>query len=93
MPVNSGFGKGGGGMLNARSLGLSIGILWAVVLFLMTVLSLYTGYAAGFLEMMAGVYPGFRLSWPGAFIGLVMGFIDGFIGGYLVAWLYNRFNR
>ena len=76
--------------LDAKSLGLSAAILWSVILFLMTILSIYTGYAAGFLEMIAGIYPGYRISWPGAFAGIILGFIDGFIGGYLLAWLYNR---
>jgi hypothetical protein len=76
--------------LNAKSLGLAAGILWAVMLFLMTVLSIYTGYAAGFLKIVASIYPGYGISWPGAFLGILFGFIDGFIGGYLLAWLYNR---
>jgi hypothetical protein len=80
-------------MLNAKNLGLSIGILWAIVLFLMTVLSIYTGYASGFLQLIADIYPWYTVSWAGAFIGIVFGFIDGFIGGYVVAWLYNRLSR
>jgi fructose-specific phosphotransferase system IIC component len=40
--------------------------------------------------MVAGIYPWYKVSWSGAFIGIILGFIDGFIGGYLVAWLYNK---
>jgi len=76
--------------LNAKNLGLSIGILWSIMLFLMTVLSILTGYADGLLRIVASLYPGYGISWPGAVIGLVYGFIDGFICGYLIAWLYNR---
>jgi len=76
--------------LNTTGLGLAAGILWSVMLFLMTVLSIYTGYAAGFLKVVAGIYPGYGISWAGAFLGIIYGFIDGFIGGYLLAWLYNK---
>jgi hypothetical protein len=76
--------------LNAEGLGLAGGILWSVMLFLMTVLSIYTGYAAGFPKIVASIYPGYGISWPGAFLGIIFGFIDGFIGGYILAWLYNK---
>jgi len=76
--------------LNAKSLGLAGGILWSVMLFLMTLLSIYTGYAAGFLEIVESIYPGYGISWPGAFLGIIYGFIDGFVGGYILAWLYNK---
>jgi hypothetical protein len=76
--------------LSARGLGLAIGILWSVMLFVMTILSIYTGYAAGFLKMVASIYPWFGISWGGAFVGLVLGFIDGFIGGFVIAWIYNK---
>lgn len=76
--------------LNAKGLGIAAGILWSILLFLMTVLSIYTGYAAGFLKILASIYPGYGISWPGAFLGIIFGFIDGFIGGYILAWLYNK---
>ena len=75
--------------LSPKNLGLSIGILWSVMLFLMTVLSILTGYADGFLRIVASIYPGYGINWPGAFIGIVYGFVDGFIGGFIIAWLYN----
>lgn len=77
-------------MLDPRRLGLAGGILWAVSLFVMTVVSMYTGYAHNFLEGLAQIYPGFSVSWPGSFIGLLYGFFDWFIGLYILAWLYNK---
>lgn len=77
-------------MLNPARLGLSGGILWALCMFICTIISIYTGYASDFFNIIAGVYPGYSISWPGAFIGLAYGFADGFIGLFLLAWIYNK---
>ena len=79
-------------MLNAKNLGLAGGILWGLAMFICTVVSIYTGYAGLFLDAMAGIYPGYDVSWGGSIIGLIYGFFDAFIGLYILAWLYNRFN-
>lgn len=79
--------------LNPWGLGLAGGILGAASIFIITWLSLFTGYASLWLALMADVYPGFSISVPGSFIGLVYGFIDGFIGLFILAWLYNRFTK
>ncbi len=76
--------------LNAKSLGLAGGVLWGVVMFIMTWLSMFTGYASMWLAMMMDVYPGYDVSVVGSFIGLIYGFIDGFVGLFLIGWLYNR---
>lgn len=78
--------------MNAKNLGLSGGILCGLSLFIMTVLSLYTGYADQFLGLISNVYPGYHVSWPGAFLGLLYAFIDSFIFFFLLAWIYNRLN-
>lgn len=77
-------------MLNCKKLGMAAGILWACIMFLCTVLALYTGYSTEFLNMMATIYPGYTISLEGAFIGLIYGFMDAFVGFYLLAWLYNK---
>ncbi|WP_068469358.1 bacteriophage holin [Candidatus Protochlamydia phocaeensis] len=77
-------------MLYPVRLGIAGGIVWGVSLFLFTILSLYSGYAEQFLNLMANIYPGYEISWPGAFIGLLYGFADVFIGLALIAWLYNK---
>ena len=79
--------------LSVKGLGLSLGILWGVCLFLSTLIAVQTGYMAEALSELMGVYPWYQVTWTGAFIGLVEGFIDGFIGGALIAWLYNIFSR
>lgn len=77
-------------MLNAKNLGLAAGIIWGVSMFLMTIISLKTGYASGWLTVMAGVYPGYNVSLSGSIIGLIYGFIDGFVGLFIFGWLYNK---
>lgn len=75
--------------LNPKNFGLAAGILWGLCMLVITLISVVTGYAAGVLNIMASIYPGYSISLLGSVIGLVYGFIDGFIGLYIFAWLYN----
>ena len=77
--------------LGVVSLGLAVGIAWALGVFLL-------GLAAGLLDwgvpvvaVMSSVYIGSSPSFVGSITGAVWGFFDGFIGGVVIAWLYNRF--
>ncbi|MBT4540009.1 bacteriophage holin [Candidatus Woesearchaeota archaeon] len=76
--------------LNAKSLGLAGGILWGVGLLILTLISVWTGYGAAFLNGVASIYPGYSIGYLGAVIGLVYGFVDAFIGLFVLAWLYNK---
>lgn len=75
--------------LSPKAVGLSMGILGGLSLFIMTLLALYTGYLTHISELLIGVYPYYEISLQGAVAGLIWGFIDGLIGGLLFAWLYN----
>ncbi len=77
--------------LNPKAFGIAAGAVCGAAMFVMTVMSAINGYASDFLVVMAGIYPGFSLTYLGAVIGAIYGFVDGFIGGWLFAWLYNRF--
>lgn len=76
--------------LNAKALALASGILWGLGMALLTALSMMNGYAGQFLNLMAGVYPGYTISGIGIVVGAIYGFLDGFIGCYIFAWLYNK---
>ncbi len=76
-------------VLNAKNFGLAAGIWWGFSILVMTLVSAGTGYAAGFLNVIAGIYPGYSISLFGSIIGLVYGFIDGFVGFFVLIWLYN----
>ncbi len=75
--------------LNASKLGSAAGILWGACLLVITLFSLWSGYAQDFLYLLSSIYPGYDISLGGAFIGAIYGFLDGFIGLWLFAKIYN----
>lgn len=76
--------------LNPLKLGLASGILWGLTLFILTWISMYTGWAMFWLSQWMDIYPGFNLSTMGSFFGLVYAFIDGFVSIFIFGWLYNK---
>lgn len=80
-------------MLNAKSFGLSGGILWGASMFILTWLNILFSYSSMWTALMADAYPGYDVSAIGSFVGLIWGFIDGFVCLYIIARLYNVFNR
>ena len=42
------------------------------------------------LGLLRFYFPGYSVSWPGAFIGLAYGVLAGGVVGFALAWLYNR---
>ncbi len=79
--------------INTKALALSIGVIWGLAIFLLTVWFLIMGYSGNLLAMLGSVYLGYSVSWFGAFIGLIYGFIDGLICGALLGFLYNKFAK
>ena len=80
--------------LKPFALGLSIGLVWGVTLFITTWLSYFTGYGKLLLDVLAGsVYPGYTISPAGSFVGFLYGFVDLSIIGILIGWIYNRIVR
>lgn len=79
--------------LNATAAALSLGILWSLSMLVLTIISLQSGYANEFMELMADVYPGYEVSGKGAVIGMLYGFADGFIGTWIMVTFYNFFVR
>jgi hypothetical protein len=77
--------------LSAKALGLSLGIIFGLSVFITTILAIYTGYLQHWAELLLGVYPYYELSLQGAIAGLIWGFLDGLIGGVILAWIYNTF--
>lgn len=76
--------------LNATALGLALGIIWAVFLFLMVLLAMYANWGNAWVDLISSLYLGVNVSWTGALLALPWAFVDAFIGGFLVAWLYNK---
>jgi len=75
--------------LNTKSFALAAGIIYAACFLFGTLWVLIIGKPAG-LEFITSIYPGYSVSVPGAFIGLVYGFVEGLIFGFIFAWLYNK---
>ena len=78
--------------LNSVSLGLSIGILWGLSVFVMGLVAHFYVYGKPFVEALATLYLGYEPSIKGSIVGGITGLIYGFIVGFLIAWLYNRFS-
>ncbi len=77
--------------LKPLALGVAIGILWGGCIFLTTLLSVYAGYGTAFLEALPlSIYPGYKITLVGSFVGLVYGFFDGFVCGVIFGWIYNK---
>ncbi len=75
-------------------LGISLGIVWGVSLFITTWISYYTGYGRLFLEALAqSIYPGYSITPIGSFLGLIYGFLDGLVFGSIIGLIYNRLLR
>jgi len=41
------------------------------------------------LSLLNNFFPGYSVTWGGAFVGLVYGALTGAIIGYVMAWMYN----
>lgn len=78
--------------LSPTALGLSLGIVWGLSVFLTGLIAFYFSYGKPFVAAMSTMYVGYEPSIAGSLIGGAFAFIDGFIGGALVAWFYNRFS-
>ena len=78
--------------LRKRALGLSLGIVWGLAIFVVTILSRMRGMGQT-LPVLRGYYLGYTVSYLGAFVGFAWGFVYGFIGGLLIAWFYDLFSK
>jgi len=75
-------------------LGVAVGIVWGLGMFIAGVASIYGSYGWKLVDVMSSVYwgvvPG---TWRGAWLGLVYGFFDGLIGTAIIVGLYNLMMR
>lgn len=77
--------------LSPMALGLALGIIWGVIVFMVGLIAHFFEYGSAFVTSMGVMYIGYEPSILGSVIGGIMGFIDSFIIGVLIAWLYNVF--
>ena len=77
--------------LGVVSLGLALGVTWAIAVFLLGIMAWLFGWGIGVAGALASLYIGYGPSFVGAIAGAVWGFVDGLILGVMIAWFYNRF--
>ena len=75
--------------------GLALGVVSALALFVATIwLVIKGGPVVGpRLGLLAVYFPGYSVTWPGAFIGAAYMFFLGYGAGRVVATVYNRIVR
>ena len=78
--------------LNARAWGISAGLLLGGGLFLATVFLVIRGgpNLGQHLAMLRVFFPGYSVTWLGAFVGFIYGFVLGYGLGRIVGSVYNR---
>ncbi|MFN2431804.1 MAG: hypothetical protein ABR599_03125 [Gemmatimonadota bacterium] len=78
--------------LNARILGTALGLISGFGLFLATAVLLLKGgpRTGAHLWLLSNYFPGYSVTWPGAFVGFAYAFFLGFLAGHLIGLLYNR---
>jgi len=85
--------------LNAKVMGLILGILMGLVVFIATNWLVIKGghispsgkYVVGpHLQLLSQYFIGYRVSFLGSIIGFAYGFAIGTLSGALVGWIYNK---
>ena len=78
--------------LNAKVLGLVLGLLFGLVIFIATNwLVIKGGKVVGpHLQLLSQYFIGYRVSFLGSFIGFAYGFAVGTLSGALIGWIYNK---
>ena len=79
--------------LNKKAFALSSGIVSGAAFLVITLIFIIFGHEGNQLNKLHSLFIGYRVSWPGALLGLVWGFVYGVIGGWIFAWLYNRLEQ
>ena len=78
--------------LRMRIMGTVCAMVGGVGLFLVTAWHVLRGgdQPAPNLNLLNNYFPGYSVSWSGAFLGLAYGALAGAVLGGLVAWIYNH---
>ena len=86
-------------VLNAKTLGLVLGVLLGLAVFIATNWIVLKGpqlneageYVMGpHLQLLSQFFIGYSVSFTGSLVGFIYGFAVGTISGALIGWIYNR---
>jgi hypothetical protein len=77
--------------LDATALGIAVGAIGGVGLFAATSILLLKGgaHVGQNLSLLSQFFPGYRVTWRGAVIGLGYGLVAGFVAGWVLAKARN----
>lgn len=64
------------GKLNVKALGLAVGIVWGLAMFLLGLTNMRCHWGAAITELMSSLYIGYKPTILGSVIGGVWGFLD-----------------
>jgi ABC-type dipeptide/oligopeptide/nickel transport system permease subunit len=78
--------------LNTKALGLVLGMLCGLAIFIATNwLVIKGGDAVGpHLSLLSQYFIGYTVSFSGSFIGFAYGFAVGTLSGAMIGWIYNK---
>ena len=85
--------------LNAKMLGLILGILFGLAIFIATNWLVVKGayitpssknVVGPHLQLLSQFFIGYKVSFVGSIIGFAYGFAVGTLSGALIGWIYNR---
>jgi hypothetical protein len=81
--------------LNARAWGIAVGLLFGLAIFVATAFLLIKGglNVGAHLGLLGEYLPGYRVTWPGAFVGFVYLFVIGYAVGRIIGGVYNALVR
>jgi hypothetical protein len=79
-------------VLNAKVLGLIMGILFGLIIFVATLWLVIMGgpFMGQHLQLLGNFFIGYRVSFLGSIIGFFWGFAVGTLIGTSIGWIYNR---
>ncbi len=79
-------------LLNSQILGLVLGVVIALIIFVATNwLVIRGGEVVGpHLGLLSQFFIGYSVTFIGSIIGAVYGFIIGYLSGLLIGWIYNK---
>ena len=78
--------------LNVKAFTLTAGITWGLSMLLLAWISSF-GWGIRDVNVIAGLYLGYKPTFIGGIIGGLWGFADGAIGGFIFSYLYNYFAK
>ena len=77
--------------LSPKALGLTLGLLWALIVLSFGILVHYLPIGVTFVNSLQTIYIGYSIDWSGIGIGTALAFIHLFVKGFIIATVYNAF--